>query len=447
MNTNIEFQPDLGESGWLGILPSRPPERALETNIEAEYCIVGAGFAGLSAARRILQLDSNAKVVILEASNVASGPAGRNSGFMIDLPHLLSSSSYAGQADNDQRDIRLNRNAIRFVRDMVEEYRLPEEVFRLEGKINASASQGGVKANQAYADHLDKLGEACNLLNAGDMQTIAGSDYYVGGLQTPGTAMIQPAMLIRGFSKGLVSNPRISLFERSPVVSLSKQADRWKISTPKGSVMTSKVILAVNGFIENFGFYQQRLMHINLYASMTRALSQDEVGQLGGEPRWGFTPSDPFGSTVRRISDTGGDRLIIRNHFSYDPSLKPDKNRLAQASRDHDKAFLARFPMLADVSMEYRWSGRLCLSRNHVWALGEVTDHVYSACCQNGLGTTKGVVAGVIAAEMACEQGSDSLMPDFRQEALPKKLLPEPLMTIGARTYLKIRDWRAGKDK
>ena len=447
MKNNIQFQADLGESGWLGILPGRPAKPALDADIEADYCIVGAGFAGLAAARRILQLDSNASVVILEASTVASGPAGRNSGFMIDLPHLLSSSSYAGQADSDQRDIRLNRNAIKFVRDMVEEFELPEEVFRPEGKINASVSQSGVKANQAYADHLDKLGEACELLDASDMQTIAGSDYYVGGLLTPGTAMIQPAMLIRGFSEGLVSNPRIALFEGSPVVSLNKKADRWKISTQNGSVLASKTILAVNGFIENFGFYQRRLMHINLYASMSRTLTKSEVSNLGGKLRWGFTPSDPFGSTVRRISDTGGDRLIIRNHFSYDPSLKPDTNQLVQASRDHDEAFSARFPMLSEVSMQYRWSGRLCLSLNHVWALGEVADNVYSACCQNGLGTTKGVVAGVIAAEMACDRRSDSLMPDFRKEALPKKLFPEPLMTVGARTYLKIRDWRAGKDK
>ena len=447
MKSNIEFQPDLGESGWLGILPSRSAQPALESDIEADYCIVGAGFAGLTAARRILQLEPTASVVILEATTVASGPAGRNSGFMIDLPHLLSSRSYAGQADSDKRDIRLNRNAIQFVRDMVDEFQLSEEVFRPEGKINASASQGGVTANQAYADHLEKLGEACQLLDASEMQAIAGSDYYVGGLQTPGTAMIQPAMLIRGFAEGLASNPQVSLYECSPVVSLKKQAERWKISTQNGSVLASKAILAVNGFIENFGFYQHRLMHINLYASMTRILTKDEVSNLGGNQRWGFTPSDPFGSTVRRISDTGGDRLIIRNHFSYDPSLKPDNNQLGKASKDHDEAFRARFQMLSDVSMQYRWSGRLCLSRNHVWALGEVTDNIFSACCQNGLGTTKGVVAGVIAAEMACDQRSDSLMPDFRKEELPKKLFPEPLMTIGARTYLKIRDWRAGKDK
>ena len=447
MNHDIQFQPDLGVSGWLGVLPGRSPSAALEADIEADYCIVGAGFAGLSAARRILQLDSNASVVILEASAVASGPAGRNSGFMIDLPHLLSSSSYAGQADSDQRDIRLNRNAIEFVRNRVTEYGLPEEVFRAEGKINAAVSQSGLSANQAYAEHLNNLGEACELLSSSDMQRIAGTDYYVGGLQTPGTAMIQPAMLIQGFADGLADNPRVSLFERSAVDSLEKQSNRWKVSTAKGSVLATKTILAVNGFIERFGFYQHRLMHINLYASMTRALSEDEVCRLGGDARWGFTPSDPFGSTVRRISDTGGDRLIIRNHFSYDPSLAPKASRLVQASRDHDEAFKARFPMLADVAMEYRWSGRLCLSRNHVWALGEVADQLYSACCQNGLGTTKGVVAGIVAAEMACEHSDESLMPDFRQQDLPQKLFPEPFMTIGAKTYLKIREWRAGKDK
>jgi hypothetical protein len=37
-------------------------------------------------------------------------------------------------------------------------------------------------------------------------------------------------------------------------------------------------------------------MHINLYASMTRELSNAEVDKLGGSERWGFTPSDPIGA-------------------------------------------------------------------------------------------------------------------------------------------------------
>ena len=447
MGKDIQYHPDLGDSGWLGILPQRQSRGCLEQVIEADYCIVGAGFAGLAAARRIRQLESEASIVILEAGPVGSGPAGRNSGFMIDLPHRLSSSSYAGQIDSDMRDIQLNRNAIEFVRDMVKEYDLPEQAFRLEGKVNAAAGKSGVKANGDYARHLDKIGEPCEMLTAAEMQAKTGSDYYLGGLRTPGTAMIQPALLIQGFADGLVTANKCKLYEHSAVVDMRKQGDRWRLSTAKGSVIAGKSILGVNGFIENFGYYRRRLMHINLYASMTRELSSAEVSSLGGEYRWGLTPSDPFGTTVRRISETGGHRIIVRNHFSYDPSLKPKSSILKQAEKDHRKSYAARFPMLADIDMEYCWSGRLCLSRNHVWALGEVAENLYSACCQNGLGTTKGVVAGVIAAEMASESRENSLMPEYEAKALPKKLLPEPFMTPGARSYLKLREWLAGKDK
>ncbi len=447
MSVDIRYQPDLGDSGWLGILPEWRSSLCLDKHIETDYCIVGAGFAGLAAARRIRQLEENAKIIIIDARHVGAGPAGRNSGFMIDLPHIVSSSSYAGQTESDKRDICLNRNAIEFIGEMVKDFKLADETFRTEGKVNAAAGRSGLRANQNYARHLDKIGESCELLNASHMQALTGSTYYLGGLRTPGTAMIQPAMLIQGYAGGLVAKSGCILFENSAVLAMQKQGDRWQLSTAKGSVTACKTILAVNGFIENFGYYQRRLMHINLYASMTRELNPSETSVLGGRARWGLTPSSPFGSTVRRISDTGGHRILVRNCFSYDPSLKPDNRNLERARQDHRKSFQARFPMLEGIEMEYHWSGHLCLSRNHVWALGEVSQNLYSACCQNGLGATKGTIAGIIAAEAACEQRDNSLVPGYILESLPKKLLPEPFMTTGARSYLKVREWLAGKDK
>ena len=108
------FTPDLGLAGWNQLLPARRTEPTLEDDIEADYVIVGAGFSGLSAARRIMQLDRKASIVLLEACEVGEGPGGRNSGFMIDLPHDLSSSNYSGKANEDQRHIRMNRVAIDF---------------------------------------------------------------------------------------------------------------------------------------------------------------------------------------------------------------------------------------------------------------------------------------------------------------------------------------------
>ena len=137
---------------------------------------------------------------------------------------------------------------------------------------------------------------------------------------------------------------------------------------------------------------------------------------------------------------------MIRNRCTYEPNLKLPDDRLDDISPDHDRTFYARFPMLKQVSMEYRWSGRLCLSRNNVWAIAEIDKNLFSACCQNGLGTTKGTLAGIVAAEMACAHSSESLVPEYVRQTPPKKLFPEPFMSIGARNYLKYKEWRAGSE-
>ena len=446
MSVVTQLPVDLGRAGWNALLPHRQPHGGLEQDIDADFLIVGAGFAGLSAARRLMQLEEGASIVILEASQVAEGPAGRNSGFMIDLPHVLASSNYAGNANEDACRTRMNRAAIGFARSATKDYKMPAEAMAMSGKINAAASVTGIESNQAYARHLDSLGEPFKLLDRAEMHSLTGSEYYQGGLWTPGTAIIQPALYIRCFADGLAKHDDCRLFEESAVVSLQQQGDRWRAETGSGSVTASKVILAVNGLIEAFGFYQHQLMHINLYASMTRELNDDEVKTLGGESCWSFTPANPLGTTVRRISGSGGHRLLIRNRCTYDPKMRPSTTAINRVSSDHDRAFANRFPMLAQVSMEYRWSGRLCLSRNDVWAIGEQAKNLYSACCQNGLGTTKGTIAGIISAEMASEGQSESIIPDYFEEAPPQKLLPEPIMSLGASNYLRFREWRAGKE-
>ena len=43
-----------GPAAWSAILPGQPAPVVLEDNITADVAVVGAGFAGLSAARRLL---------------------------------------------------------------------------------------------------------------------------------------------------------------------------------------------------------------------------------------------------------------------------------------------------------------------------------------------------------------------------------------------------------
>ena len=186
---HVDSKPaDLGESGWNAILPPRHANPALEREIDCDYLVVGAGFAGLSAARRIAQLEPQASIVILEAHQVATGPAGRNSGFMIDLPHALATGGYAGEDSQDLRNIRMNRAAIAFAADCARDFGFPDEAFDPSGKINAAADRHGLRHNTSYARHLEALGEPFEFLDATAMQAICGSHYYRGGLKTPGTA-------------------------------------------------------------------------------------------------------------------------------------------------------------------------------------------------------------------------------------------------------------------
>ena len=434
---------DPGPAGWNALLPAPPPARVLESRITADWLVIGAGFAGLAAARRLSQLRPGDRIVLLEASRVGEGPAGRNSGFMIDLPHELAANGYAGVAEKDTRQIRMNRAAIEFAAGAAEEYGLSREAFGRDGKVNAAATEGGLAHNAEYARHLATLGEPHDLLDAADMRALTGSDYYLGGLRTPGTAMIQPAMFVRGVAEGLA--PVVDIFERSPVTALTREGPDWRAETPGGAVTAPRVILGVNGHAESFGLFRRRLMHVHLYASMTRALTPEEVRRLGGTPRWGLTPADPMGTTVRRISGTGGDRIVVRNRVTYDPSMEIRESRIGAMGRSHDASFTARFPMLADVAMEYRWAGRLCLSWNGVPAFGEVDRGLFAACCQNGLGVARGTAAGMLAADLAA-QGNEPLVAEMLAQDAPSRLPPEPFASIGATLTLRWKEWRAGRE-
>jgi len=430
-----------GPAAWNEILGQRPVARPLEGAVCADFVVVGAGFAGLSAARRIRQLQPTASVVVLDAMRVAEGSAGRNSGFMIDLPHDLASDDYAGAGD-DRALIDLNRAAIQFGGDAVDEYGIDPNYFDRAGKVNGAASATAQAHNESYAKHLASLGEYSEALDSQQMQDLTGSSHYVSGLYTPGTVMLQPAGYIRGLADGLMAQG-IAIHENSPVTTLTREGSAWRLTTPKGSISTGKVILTVNGHLESFGFERGRLMQIFLYAVMTPELDAATLARLGGQPRWGVTPSDPMGTTVRRINTKqGGNRIITRTCATLNPNRSVTQSNVARAEKVMQRKFDQRFPQLAGMKMEHAWAGHLCLTLNSVSVMRQLDDGLYSGCVQNGLGTTRGTLTGIGAAELASGETS-AITRHFTAEAQPKKLPPQPFQQIGANAMLRFREWRA----
>ena len=435
---------DPGPAAWNELIADKPVYAPLEESETVDVAIIGAGFAGLSAALRLQQLQPNARIAVVEARSVAEGPAGRNSGFMIDLPHNLASKDYAGDAGTDLQQTKMNREAIAFASDAANSFDIGQEAFCLSGKINAAASAKGVEHNVSYAKHLKSLNESHELLGPSEMKDICGSSYYKSGLFTPGTAMLQPALYIHHLAKG-VSDCGVQVFENSPVIELAKPSSDWIVKTTKGSLNANKVILATNSHVESFGHFKKRLMHIYLYASMTSALSPSELKALGGQSKWAFTPADPMGTTVRKISGTGGDRIIIRNRFTWSPDKTVSEGKLSAIGKVHDRSFANRFPQLPTTAMDYRWGGLLCLSLNTVPAFGELEPGLYSACCQNGLGTAMGTLSGKLIAELICNQQSESLRAMLSYDQ-PKRLPPEPFSSLGANAYMRWGEYKAGQE-
>ncbi|NTF44135.1 FAD-binding oxidoreductase [Rhizobium rhizogenes] len=446
ITTSVKRLPaENGVSGWEAISKRSFPVRSLEGNVTADWLIIGAGFAGLSAARRLLQLRPDDKIVVLEASEVGKGTSGRNSGFMIDVPHNLSSSEYSsGGLDATRLEMAQNRAAIAFAKDAADEYGLSPEVFDPAGKINAAATTRGMKLNLSFGQSLRTAGEKHMFFNAREMREITGSDYYLGGLFTPGAVLIQPADYVRALAAGL--SHKVHIFERSPVSFLTRQNGNWIAGSARGKVTAPNVILGVNGHITDFGHFGGRLMHIFAYASMTAPFAAQDLGQrASGRDRWALLPADAMGATVRKITSGGQSRIVIRTKYTYETTIAVSDRRMARMAEEHRRSLDARFPGLRDIPLEHSWAGRLCLSRNHVPAFGALDDGLYSACCENGLGTVKSTLAGMMAAELATGTTSSHL-EQYMNHAAPSRLPPEPFAWLGINSVIRFQELRAGRE-
>lgn len=82
-------------SGWNALLPKRQAHTQAPSERHFDAIVIGAGVTGLAAARRIAELEPQARVLLVDASTVGDGSSGRNSGFLINLPHNTGMSATA----------------------------------------------------------------------------------------------------------------------------------------------------------------------------------------------------------------------------------------------------------------------------------------------------------------------------------------------------------------
>ena len=422
------FPKEDASNGWSRILPARQPAAALEGDVRADWLVVGAGFAGLAAARRLAENRPDDHVVLLEAHEVGEGASGRNSGFAIDLPHNVGGELQ--ELSNAQGFIRLSRAAIDHLDGCVERHGI-DCAYTRRGKYHAAISERGRrKVLVPFARTLEALGEPYRWLDAAELRKEVGTPYHSSALHTPGGRLFNPAGLTRGLAAALPEN--VTLHEHTPVTGI-EQRNGIRAVTPGGTVDAKTMVLAVNGYAPQFGVFKGALLTFAAHGSLTRPLTEDEHRALGGVEDWGLTPANShIGVTLRYTTDR---RILVRQRFSYAPRLRRPDAEYATLRRDHRRLFLERFPMLPEVRIEHTWRGYVCLSRNHAPGFGKVGPHTFAAVCQNAVGVTKGTISGILAADMAT--GEDNpLIADMEAQGRPAPLPPAPFCDLGVRARL-----------
>ncbi len=410
---------DDNANGWSRILTTRSPRPRLAGDRRADWIVLGAGWAGLAAARRLAENRPNETIALVDAGVVGENASGRNSGFAIDLPHNVGHS--LDELEGSHRFMALARSAIAFLEQAVDEHEIDCD-WSERGKYHAAHSQRGRnEILEPFARELDALGEPYQWFEHADLPDEIGTGYYHAAIYTPGCILMNPAALCRGLADHLPAN--VTLYENTPIVRL-EQGNGICVTSSDGEIRAPRMILAANGFAEQFGFYRNRLVVIAAHASLTRRLTTDERAALGGKDDWGLTPANAIAGVTMRF--TRDHRILIRQGFRYAPDFRASDAERREARLGHMKCFRERFPMLPDVTMEHTWTGFICMSRNSAPGFGPVAPGVWASVCQNAVGVTKGTISGMLAADLACERENKLIgyMESLGQpELLPHRLL------------------------
>ncbi len=427
---------DPRSSGWYAVLPEAPPVRRLTGQQKADWVIVGAGFTGVAAARRLAELAPDSRIVLIEAQRAGLGASGRNAGFIIDVPHNADAS--AEQVEANRRVLRLNRFAIEWLQELVEKHQIRCD-WRARGQYRVAVTPRGARGTEPIVALSNSLDLPHEILSRAQIAERLGTTHYSAAVYQPGTILMNPAALVRGLAYSLPAN--VAVYEDSPVISID-YGPPHRLATPDGAIATPKLILATNGFTDGWGFLERHLIRLVTYASITRPLADKQLATMGSDENWGVTCTIRMGSTMRRTADN---RIMMRNRFRYGGDTAVSDAELAKARRSHIESIKARFPQLGEPQIEHTWGGLICLSRNSAPYWGELAPGVLASVCCNGVGVPKGTFAGRAIAEYAL--GHDSpLVRDLA--AFPKAANHGigPLIGLVASFRLKYHQMLAGAE-
>jgi len=423
---------------WINDLPPRTNIKSLQSNEDSEWLIIGAGYTGLSAARKLGQLYPNQKIILVDAQFAGEGASGRNSGYLVDTT-LNDGFTSNKDLENYKKKTDIYNLGINAVKKFINDYQVDCD-WNECGKYFASSKKEDEKILRNFSDTLKKLDFTHNLLSNNELSKRLGTNFYNVALYTKGGVLLHPGKLVRAMIDVLPKN--VCLYENSSLLSWSETKDIISCKFKNGRVITKKIIFATNGFLKSLGIKSNYNFPITLTASMTRPLTDDEFKSIGQPKEWGVLPIRPMGATIRMTKDR---RILIRNTAEVHNPFKMSESDLNKRSINQKIGIKKRFPQLPENIVKSSWSGVVSRTRNSSQIFEKIDNNIFAAGCYNGSGIGVGTLFGEQIAIKATEENSKEIKT-IEARRKPTWLPPNPFLNFGVKGRLIYERFKARSD-
>ncbi|CAN7556122.1 FAD-binding oxidoreductase [Trinickia sp. LjRoot230] len=370
----------------------RPSLPSLDTQTgEAEVCIVGGGFAGLSTALGLVER-SQRDVVVLEGERVGFGASGRNGGFVFGGFSLDNIELLRRVGAHGARALyALTTGAVETIRSRIARYEIDCDAV-YAGIILADWFNNTAALDAQRALMRASFGIDWQPIAKPDLRRRLLSDRYHDGLFEPHGFHFHPLKYVLGMTRAL-TGAGVRVYEHSPVVSIERVHNRFLIRTPNGTVSARQVIMATGAYSR--GVYrrvERAVLPIATYVIATEPLGrrlQEAIACRSAvyDTRFAF-------DYYRPLPDT---RLLWGGRISIF-ERKPE-----QISRLLARDMLRVYPQLRGTRIDYAWSGLMSYARHKMPQIGRSTDGIWHAVGFGGHGVAPTTAAGELLAAAIAE--------------------------------------------
>ncbi len=420
---------------WINDLNLRTNIQTLSSNLICEWLIIGAGYTGLSAARKLGQLYPNQKILLVDSQLAGEGASSRNSGYLVDTT-LNDGFSSNKELINYKKKTDIYKLGIESVKKFIKEHQVDCD-WNECGKYFASSLLEDEDILKNFSDTLSKLGFEHNLLFQEELTNRLGTNFYNIALHTKGGILLHPGKLVRAMIDTLPEN--VNLYENSTLLNWKKFNGKINCNFKTGTIKTKKVIFATNGFLKSLGVKTNYNFPITLTASMTRPLTDKEFKSIGNPKEWGVLPVRPMGATIRL---TKNKRILIRNTAEVHNPYKMIQSDLEKRSIKQKIGLKKRFPQLPDNIIQSSWSGIVSRTRNSSQIFEKIDDNIFVAGCYNGSGIGVGTLFGEQIAFKASNENTNEI-ETIEARSKPTRLPPQPFLDLGVKVRLMYERIRA----